>query len=216
MKGPRRTGFPACAGCDGVCSISHCPENALWCRSSLPTADGKIIYLNPRLGRRFKPLEVGVTRYISTRGTGTKTLRGDADRQCQRRRPSRAAKLAAALARGDRRIFGRPYWEVAVDVIKPFVGGEISDADLGAHGQRRLRHVRHPPWFRSARSGRTNSCSNLFHGPTLAFKDVAMQLISRLMDHVLEQRPQSSPSWSRPRRYRRCCGRRVRHLRMST
>jgi threonine synthase len=28
----------------------------------------------------------------------------------------------------------------------------------------------------------------LFHGPTLAFKDVAMQLISRLMDHVLAQR----------------------------
>lgn len=28
----------------------------------------------------------------------------------------------------------------------------------------------------------------LFHGPTLAFKDVAMQLIARLMDHVLEKR----------------------------
>ena len=28
----------------------------------------------------------------------------------------------------------------------------------------------------------------LFHGPTLAFKDVAMQLISRLMDHVLAKR----------------------------
>ena len=25
----------------------------------------------------------------------------------------------------------------------------------------------------------------LFHGPTLAFKDVAMQLLARLMDHVL-------------------------------
>jgi threonine synthase len=30
----------------------------------------------------------------------------------------------------------------------------------------------------------------LFHGPTLAFKDVAMQLISRLMDHVLAKRRQ--------------------------
>ena len=30
----------------------------------------------------------------------------------------------------------------------------------------------------------------LFHGPTLAFKDVAMQLLGRLMDHVLEQRGQ--------------------------
>jgi threonine synthase len=30
----------------------------------------------------------------------------------------------------------------------------------------------------------------LFHGPTLAFKDVAMQLLGRLMDHVLEARGQ--------------------------
>ncbi len=28
----------------------------------------------------------------------------------------------------------------------------------------------------------------LFHGPTLAFKDVAMQLLARLMDHVLRDR----------------------------
>ena len=28
----------------------------------------------------------------------------------------------------------------------------------------------------------------LFHGPTLAFKDLAMQFLSRLMDHVLKQR----------------------------
>ena len=28
----------------------------------------------------------------------------------------------------------------------------------------------------------------LFHGPTLAFKDVAMQLLARLMDHVLAER----------------------------
>ena len=28
----------------------------------------------------------------------------------------------------------------------------------------------------------------LFHGPTLAFKDLAMQLVARLMDHVLLQR----------------------------
>src|SRR5215470_13116046 len=27
--------------------------------------------------------------------------------------------------------FGRPYWEVAVDVMRPFIGSEIADADLG-------------------------------------------------------------------------------------
>jgi threonine synthase len=30
----------------------------------------------------------------------------------------------------------------------------------------------------------------LFHGPTLAFKDVAMQFLARLMDHVLAERGQ--------------------------
>ena len=32
----------------------------------------------------------------------------------------------------------------------------------------------------------------LFHGPTLAFKDLAMQFLSRLMDHALVQRGERS------------------------
>jgi len=34
----------------------------------------------------------------------------------------------------------------------------------------------------------------LFHGPTLAFKDVAMQLLARLMDHVLARADSAPPS----------------------
>src|SRR5207248_1305843 len=86
--------------------------------------------------------------------------------------------------------FGRPYWEVAVDVIRPFTGGEISDADLGRMANEAYATFRHPAVVPLNQVSPHQFVLELFHGPTLAFKDVAMQLISRLMDHVLEQRAQ--------------------------
>jgi len=86
--------------------------------------------------------------------------------------------------------FGRPYWEVAVDVVRPFVGGEISDADLGRMANEAYATFRHPAVVPLDQIGPNQFLLELFHGPTLAFKDVAMQLISRLMDHVLAKRGQ--------------------------
>jgi threonine synthase len=86
--------------------------------------------------------------------------------------------------------FGRPYWEVAVDVIRPFVGGEIADADLGRMANEAYATFRHPAVVPLDQIGPQQFLLELFHGPTLAFKDVAMQLISRLMDHVLAKRAQ--------------------------
>jgi threonine synthase len=86
--------------------------------------------------------------------------------------------------------FGRPYWEVAVDVVKPFAGGEISDADLGRMANEAYATFRHPAVVPLDQIGPHQFLLELFHGPTLAFKDVAMQLISRLMDHVLARRGQ--------------------------
>jgi len=86
--------------------------------------------------------------------------------------------------------FGRPYWEVAVDVIRPFAGGEIADADLGRMANEAYATFRHPAVVPLDQIGPHQFLLELFHGPTLAFKDVAMQLISRLMDHVLAQRAQ--------------------------
>ena len=86
--------------------------------------------------------------------------------------------------------FGRPYWEVAVEVIRPFVGGEISDADLGRMANEAYATFRHPAVVPLDQIGPNQFLLELFHGPTLAFKDVAMQLISRLMDHVLAKRAQ--------------------------
>jgi threonine synthase len=86
--------------------------------------------------------------------------------------------------------FGRPYWEVAVDVMRPFIGGEITDADLGRMANEAYATFRHPAVVPLDQIGPHQFLLELFHGPTLAFKDVAMQLISRLMDHVLEKRAQ--------------------------
>src|ERR1700748_981798 len=86
--------------------------------------------------------------------------------------------------------FGRPYWEVAVDVVRPFVGGEISDTDLGRMANEAYASFRHPAVVPLNQIGPHQFVLELFHGPTLAFKDVAMQLISRLMDHVLAKRGQ--------------------------
>jgi threonine synthase len=84
--------------------------------------------------------------------------------------------------------FGRPYWEVAVDVLRPFVGGEIPDADLGRMANEAYATFRHPAVVPLDQIGPSAFLLELFHGPTLAFKDVAMQMISRLMDHVLSRR----------------------------
>ena len=84
--------------------------------------------------------------------------------------------------------FGRPYWEVAVDVIKPFAAGEISDADLGRMANEAYATFRHPAVVPLDQIGPNQFLLELFHGPTLAFKDVAMQLLGRLMDHVLKAR----------------------------
>jgi threonine synthase len=84
--------------------------------------------------------------------------------------------------------FGKPYWEVAVDVIRPFTGGEIFDAELGRMANEAYATFRHPAVVPLKQMAPHLFMLELFHGPTLAFKDVAMQLISRLMDHVLEKR----------------------------
>ncbi|WP_424629138.1 threonine synthase [Bradyrhizobium sp. SYSU BS000235] len=86
--------------------------------------------------------------------------------------------------------FGRPYWEVAVEVIRPFVAGEISEADLGRMAIEAYATFRHPAVVPLSQMNSHLFVLELFHGPTLAFKDVAMQLLSRLMDHALAKRSQ--------------------------
>jgi threonine synthase len=83
---------------------------------------------------------------------------------------------------------GRPYAEVAVDIIRLFVGDTISEADLSRLAREAYGTFRHPAVAPIAQFGAGTFLLELFHGPTLAFKDVAMQLLARLMDHALAAR----------------------------
>jgi threonine synthase len=139
-------------------------------------------------------LEGGLTRYISTRGEAPTLgfcdvmltgLARDGGLYVPETWPLLLPETIAGF-------FGRPYWEVAVEVIRPFVGGEISDADLGRMANEAYATFRHPAVVPLRQIGSSQFVLELFHGPTLAFKDVAMQLISRLMDHVLAKRAQRS------------------------
>src|SRR5271168_838420 len=140
----------------------------------------------------LKPLEGGLTRYISTRGEAPvlgfcDVMLAGLARDGGLYVPEVWPQLSSQAIAG---FFGRPYWEVAVDVIRPFVGGEIADGDLGRMANEAYATFRHPAVVPLDQIGPNQFLLELFHGPTLAFKDVAMQLLSRLMDHVLAKRAQ--------------------------
>jgi threonine synthase len=80
---------------------------------------------------------------------------------------------------------GRPYAEVAVEIIRRFTGDSVSDADLARMAREAYGGFRHPAVVPLSQLDVNTFALELFHGPTLAFKDVAMQLLARLMDHVL-------------------------------
>ncbi len=83
---------------------------------------------------------------------------------------------------------GKPYAEVAVEVLRPFVGDGIAEADLARMAREAYGNFRHPAVAPLTQLDPGVFVLELFHGPTLAFKDLAMQLLARLMDHVLHQR----------------------------
>lgn len=87
-----------------------------------------------------------------------------------------------------RSLAGAPYDEVAAAVLAPFVDGAIADEDL-----RRICREAYLPFGHEAKAplrqlGPELWLLELFHGPTIAFKDYALQLLGRLVDHVLAAR----------------------------
>ena len=129
-------------------------------------------------------------RYVSTRGEAPPlgfmdvTLAGlarDGGLYVPETWPTVSPQAIAAFA-------GRPYAEVAVDIIRLFVGDTISEADLSRLAREAYGTFRHPVVAPIAQFGAGTFLLELFHGPTLAFKDVAMQLLARLMDHALAAR----------------------------
>jgi threonine synthase len=129
-------------------------------------------------------------RYVSTRGTAPALdfvavmlagLAHDGGLYVPESWPALDAEAIAGLA-------GRPYAEVAVEVMAPFIGDSLPRADLARMAREAYDSFRHPAVAPLAQLGPNLFALELFYGPTLAFKDLAMQLVARLMDHVLRQR----------------------------
>jgi len=85
---------------------------------------------------------------------------------------------------------GRPYAEVAAVILARFAGEAIPRAAIEEMCADAYASFSHTAVVPLAQLTPGRFLLELFHGPTLAFKDVAMQLLARLMDHVLEARGQ--------------------------
>lgn len=125
-------------------------------------------------------------RYISTRGqapvlgfdeammTG---LARDGGLYVPETIPAMAPADIAALA-------GLPYEEVAFRVMRPFIGDSFTDAEFRAIIGRAYAGF-HPARAPLVQVAPNHFLLELFHGPTLAFKDFAMQLIGQLFQASL-------------------------------
>ncbi|NYZ11072.1 threonine synthase [Azospirillum sp. RWY-5-1] len=83
---------------------------------------------------------------------------------------------------------GLSYSEIAVRVMLPFLGGSIAEDDFRAMVEDAYGTFGHRAVTPLVQLDRRTWVLELFHGPTLAFKDVALQLLGRLFDHVLAKR----------------------------
>ena len=126
-------------------------------------------------------------QYISTRGTapvltfGQAMMTGlarDGGLYVPEAVPQMTGTDIAALG-------GLPYEEVAFRVMRPFLGGFFSDAEfrgLLARAYSGFAHAARAPLKELAAN---HFLLELFHGPTLAFKDFAMQIIGQMMQAAL-------------------------------
>jgi len=83
---------------------------------------------------------------------------------------------------------GRRYEDVAFRVMKPFIGDTFSDAEFRAIIDRAYAGFAHEARCPIVQIGENDFLLELFHGPTLAFKDVAMQLIGQMFEVALKRR----------------------------
>ncbi len=80
------------------------------------------------------------------------------------------------------------YDALALEIVAPFVGDAIPQAALAAIIRDAYAGFDDPAVVPMRAIEPGLQVMELFHGPTLAFKDVALQLVGRLFDHVLAKR----------------------------
>ncbi|MGB3409260.1 MAG: threonine synthase [Jannaschia sp.] len=129
-------------------------------------------------------------RYVSTRGqapvlgfedTMLTGLARDGGLYVPEQVPVLSHADIAALA-------GLPYEEVAIRVMWPFVSEAFSEGDFADMVARAYAGFGHDARAPLVQLGANHHLLELFHGPTLAFKDFAMQLIGQMFEHTLTRR----------------------------
>ncbi|MGC1347802.1 MAG: threonine synthase, partial [Methyloceanibacter sp.] len=95
--------------------------------------------------------------------------------------PRLAPDEIAALA-------GLDYAQAACRIMRPYLEGDPSAADLEAVLDEAYGGFHHPAIAPLRQIGPASWLLELFHGPTLAFKDLGMQVVARLMNRALERR----------------------------
>lgn len=129
-------------------------------------------------------------RYISTRGEAPELgfddalltgLARDGGLYVPKAWPQLAPEIIADFA-------GKPFADVAASVLDLFAGGTIPRDELHAITREAYARFGHSAVTPLIQTGPNSWILELFHGPTLAFKDVAMQVVARLMDRVLSAR----------------------------
>lgn len=84
------------------------------------------------------------------------------------------------------------YPELVFKIIKPFIGNEIPENDLKAIITKSYVNFKHKAIAPLKQINHRQWLLELFHGPTLAFKDFALQLLGNIVDYILEKRRQEA------------------------
>ncbi|EJF81993.1 threonine synthase [Bartonella doshiae] len=87
-----------------------------------------------------------------------------------------------------RALRGQSYTTIAKTILWPFVNNEIEYTTFENIIANSYATFRHPATCPLLQTDTDEFILELFHGPTLAFKDVAMQFLARLMDYVLTKK----------------------------
>jgi threonine synthase len=128
-------------------------------------------------------------QYVSTRGSAPTldfeeaTLAGlasDGGLYVPQRWPTLTRDQIAGLA-------GKSYVETAVTVMLPFVAGSLSEDELRELCTKTYGSFSHEAVTPLVQLDHQNWLLELFHGPTLAFKDVALQLLGLLFEKFLSK-----------------------------
>jgi len=131
-------------------------------------------------------------KYISTRGQAPALnfeqvlltgMASDGGLYVPEELPSFSAQELEAMAAMD-------YPQLAEKIIAPFVGDCVPQDDLREILQETYAEFRHNAVAPMVQLAPNQWVLELFHGPTLAFKDFALQLLGRLLDYVLERQHQ--------------------------